>query len=165
MRSLIHSLAPLIVITSCCAAMGDEPARELDTYALISDDFVARPADAPADKVFYTTNQKLLTAKLAEYGRKFPDNVDFPAGGLFVLVISDHVREAFKSLSMIDARHEVVVDLAADKDAQPPAAADKGKKTSRLLFVATAPLKTIKGFAVKAADGVQHEANSQDLKE
>jgi hypothetical protein len=145
-------------------ATADEQSRGINTFALIADDLITRPVDAAADQAFFTTDQKLLSAKLAEYGQKFPDNLDLPQGGLFLLVVTDHVQEAFKGLSMIDAQHEVVVDLAADKDAKPPGAAEKGKKRSRLLIVATAPIEGIKRLAVKTADGIRREAKSEELK-
>jgi hypothetical protein len=164
MQAKIQILTALIALATVYDAPGQEPARDLRTFALLDDALVTRPTDAPSEQVYYGSDQKLLAAKLADYGEGFPTNVHFPQGALFVLVVSDHVREAFKGLSMIDARHEVVVGLAADKDVNPPKASEKSKKPSRLLLVATAPLEGIKGVAVKTSDGVVHQAKFEELK-
>jgi hypothetical protein len=151
--------APLIF--SAAARAGDE--RDLDSYMLASDAFVTRPADA-ADVVFYASNPKDLTAKLGEYGQKFPDNFDFPQGGLFILVVSDRVQEAFDKMSSVDAKHILIVNLNTDKDAQPPKTTEKDKKTSRLLLICCAPRRDIEGFAIEGADGVRHDVHSEKIK-
>jgi len=140
-----------------------DDAKELDSYMLASDEFVDRPV-GEKDAVFYASDPKLLDAKLKEYGQKFPDNMTFPQGGLFILVISDHVDQSFSSVSAIAAKHQLVVDLSADKDAKPPRASDEKHKTSRMLLICCQPVKGVKSFALKTADGVRHDVPSTQEK-
>jgi hypothetical protein len=62
------------------------------------------------------------------------------------------------------AKHLIVVDLMTDKDFKPPKAVGSGKKTSRVLLVGCTPFKDIKSFAIKTADGVQHDVKGKELK-
>ena len=143
-------------------ACGQE-ARELSSYMLVSDDFVTRASDA-TNVIFYCYDQKLLTPKLAEFGLKFPDNITFNDATLYVLTISDYNQEAFNLMAGDPARHLIVVDLMKDNDFKPLKAVASGKKNSRVFLVGCTPVRDIKSFVIKTADGVQHDVKGKELK-
>jgi hypothetical protein len=140
-----------------------DDARELDSYMLASDEFITRDAKAD-DAIFFAYDPKALTAKLAEYGQKIPENINFPQGGLFILAVSDRVAESFKNVSSVATKHLLIVELEADKEAKRPKQAAKDKKTSRLLLICCSPMKDVKAWAIKDAGGAQHELKGEELK-
>jgi hypothetical protein len=140
-----------------------DDAKELDSYMLAADEYLDRPVDEK-DAVYYANDPKLLNAKLKELGQKFPDNMSFPQGGLFILVVTDHADQAFASVSSVAGKHQLVVDLSADKDGKPPKPSDAKHKTSRMLLVWCPPVKGVKSFALKTADGVRHDVASTQEK-
>lgn len=166
MKSILYSIRLGLVAfsyTFCASPAHGQEVRELPSYVLVSDDFVTRASDS-TNAIYYCYDQKLLTTKLAEYGLKFPDNMTFNDATLFVLTVSDYNQEAFNLMAGDPAKRLIVVALTTDKDSKPPKAVGIGKKTSRVLLVGCTPFKGIKSFAIKTADGVQHEVKGQELK-
>jgi hypothetical protein len=160
-RPLTVAMSCLVMLLSTIHAARADDSQELDSYMLCADEFVDRPVDEK-DAVFYAYASNSLEAKLKEYGQKFPDNMNFPQGGLFILVIYDHVDQQFVSVSSVAATRQLVVDLSADKDAKPRRASDDKHKTSRMLLVCCPPLRGIRSFSLKTADGVRHDVASAD---
>ncbi len=164
MKRIVYSISlGLFFYTFCGGPAHGQQVRELPSYVLVSDDFVTRASDSP-NAVYYCYDKKFLTTKLAEYGLKFPNNITFNDATLFVLMVSDYNQEAFNLMAGDPAKHLIVVELKTDKDSKPPKAVGSGKKTSRVLLVGCTPLKDIKSFAIKTADGVQHDVKGEALK-
>ena len=134
----------------CCGLVRGEDVRELPAYMIVSDDFVTQATNSP-DAIFFSYDPKHLTAKLAEFGLRFPENKHFPQGGLFIITITDHIQEAFDRLSGDLKKHLIIVDLMVDKESKPPKASGPAKKTSRVLLTWCDPIRDIKSFAIKRA--------------
>ncbi len=152
-----------LVLAALVGVTAAQDATELDSYMLLSEEVVVREEDA-AETVYHTSDLKRATTKLKEFGVKVPDSVKFPGGGLFLVVVTDHATEVFRSLSVVEKKHVLVVDLETDKDAKQPDAAPAGKKNSLVLLVACPPLQGIKAFSVKTGDGKVHEIKAEPLK-
>ncbi|MCL2646357.1 MAG: hypothetical protein FWD61_05035 [Phycisphaerales bacterium] len=135
--------------------------KELNSYMLMEDEVVSRAADA-GKILYYTTDKTLATAKLKEYGVKYPDNISFPQGATLVILVSDRVQESFESLSMDAQKQMLVVDLAADKKAAPKV--EEGKKSSRVLLIGSPSRITFKKCGIRGADGKVVEVKSEELK-
>jgi len=164
MKRILYSI-PLgllvFVYTFCGDPVHGQEVRELPSYMLVSDDFVTRASDA-TNVIYYCYDKKLLTPKLAEFGLKFPDNINFNDATLYILTISDYNQEAFNLMAGDPAKHLIVVGLMKDNDFKPSKAVARGKKTSRVLLVGCTPFTGIKSFVIKTADGVQHDVKGEE---
>lgn len=158
-RTWLGLLSMLLPISSARA----DNAEELPSYLLLADKFVTADKSA-ADAVFYAYDDKIVSAKLKESGLEFPREFNFPGGSLFVIVISGYTKESFVSMSAVAASRTFIVDLQADKEKEPPKPAADGKKNCRLLLIGCPPLRGIKAWAIKTADGKRHEVRGTELK-
>src|SRR5438477_396480 len=77
---------------------------------------------------------------------------------------TDHQRLVGFFLSGDLKKHLIIVDLMVDKESKPPKASGPAKKTSRVLLTWCDPIRDIKSFAIKTADGVRHEVKGEELK-
>jgi len=122
--------------------------RELPSFMLLADEFVARDAQA-ANEIGYAYQPGPVEAEFRKLGQEFPKNLK---------------DQAFSNVSAALPSRAVIVGLKNDPGAPAAQNIPEGKKSSRLLFIGCPPPQDIKSFAIKTSEGTQHQAQTRKLK-